>query len=373
MKFVNKIITSQKNIHNKKIFYNLRFLFFFGFSMLIMDELFSFEKTEKIRKLIKNDNLLSTVNWQKINFKQQNKNKINWNKINNVGEIKKFDEANFQKKIKDPNGFTIGSFNRSIVFNNSIVGPDINWLIPPGFKWNSKFKFDSSVRGNSRRKKGQKFLGWNEGDAVGQFYYQFIHNSKSSLGLNFGVRSVYQGSAIGGETAIGEGTSLGFRTDFQISPTAGIAFGAEQLLHFDGLTDTGRDIYLTLSKGFWNKKVEGDLPLTIYTLGLGTGKMAEGNVKGLCSNLFGGSGTEIKHQRSLCWAPIFSISKIYNEKFSAFFEYNSKFFLLGTSFVPINNIPLRGTFAIQLSDHIDNYKLNNLEELKWVFRLSLGI
>ena len=39
---------------------------------------------------------------------------------------------------------------------------------------------------------------------------------------------------------------------------------------------------------------------------------------------------------------------------------------------PFNQIPLRGTFAVQLSDHTNNYKLNNLEELKWVFRLSLG-
>ena len=51
----------------------------------------------------------------------------------------------------------------------------------------------------------------------------------------------------GGSTAIGESQSLGFRIDREISPTAGFSFGAEQLLHFDGLTDTGRNIYLTLS------------------------------------------------------------------------------------------------------------------------------
>ena len=51
------------------------------------------------------------------------------------------------------------------------------------------------------------------------------------------------------------------------------------------------------------------------------------------------------------------------------FEYNSKWFILGTSIIPFNEVPLRGTFAVQLSDHIDNYKLNNFDELKWVFRL----
>ena len=110
----------------------------------------------------------------------------------------------------------------------------------------------------------------------------------------------------------------------------------------------------------------------IFTFGVATGRMAEGNIKFLCSDLLGGSGTEINHQRSLCWAPVFSISRVFNKNFSTFFEYNSKWFILGSSIIPFNEIPLRGTFAVQLSDHIDNYKLNNFDEIKWVFRLSLG-
>ena len=100
--------------------------------------------------------------------------------------------------------------------------------------------------------------------------------------------------------------------------------------------------------------------------------MAEGNIKFLCSNLLGGSGTEVLNQRRLCWSPVFSIARVFNNNISTFFEYNSKWFLLGTSIIPFNEIPLRGTFAVQLSDHIDNYKLNNFDEMKWVFRLSFG-
>ena len=100
--------------------------------------------------------------------------------------------------------------------------------------------------------------------------------------------------------------------------------------------------------------------------------MAEGTIYGLCSDLFGGSGTEINHQRELCWAPVFSLAKVFNESFSTFFEYNSYWFLLGTSYAPFQKIPLRGTFAVQLSDHTENYKINNFDELKWVFRLNLG-
>ena len=68
----------------------------------------------------------------------------------------------------------------------------------------------------------------------------------------------------------------------------------------------------------------------------------------------------------------FSIARVENEKFSTFFEYNSKWFLLGGSLSPFKNIPIRGTFAVQLSDHIENYKLNNIDNMKWIFRLSYG-
>ena len=316
----------------------------------------------------------SNIEWKKINIEDKFEREIIWEKIEDNQEtlfqnkevIKYSDRSEF-------NHVNIGSFNRSIVLDNSIVGPDISWLVPPGFKWNNKYKFDSSVRGRNRRNKGEKFFGWNNGDAVGQFYYQFLHNKKTSFGINFGVRSVYKGyGAAGGSTSIGEGQSLGFRLDYRISPTEGFAFGAEQLLHFDGLTDTGRDIYLTYSKAFIGNYERVEYPLNTFTFGLATGKMAEGNIKGLCSDLLGGSGTEIYHQRRLCWSPVFVFSRVHNNNFSSFFEYNSKYFLLGTSIIPFNEIPLRGTFAVQLADHIDNYKLKNFDELKWVFRLSLG-
>ena len=315
--------------------------------------------------------------WKKLNIDKQNKKKVIWEIIeNNKYNLLPIKEVYKYQDLSKNNIEFISSFNRSIVFNDSIVGPDINWLVPPGFKWNNKHKFDFTTIGHSGRftkgRNGKNFWGWNNGDAVGLLHYQFLNNEKTTFGLNYGIRSVYSGSAPGGSTAIGEGQSLGFRIDRKISQTEGFAFGAEQLLHFDGLTDTGRNIYLTLSKALWSNNEIGQFPLDIYTLGVATGRMAEGNIKFLCSNLLGGSGTEIEHQRSLCWAPVFSISRVFNKKISTFFEYNSKWFILGSSIIPFNEIPLRGTFAVQLSDHIDNYELNNFNEMKWVFRLSFG-
>ena len=348
-------------------------IFYFLFNNASSEDLLFKNISEKNN--IKSSNYsYEKINWEKINNRNLLKKDIKWQKLSEDDKevLEKIDVGNNEKYFKSNS--TLSILNRSIIFNDNIVGPDIAWLVPPGLIWNKKYKFDSSLRGHNRRKKGESFWGWNEGDAVGQFYYQFIRTDKYSFGLNIGMRSVYQGSKKGGGSNIGEGLSSGFRIDRKLSDSSGISFGAEQLLHFDGLTDTGRDIYLTLSKGWWDSDFHGQngFPLLIATAGFGTGKLAEGNVKGLCSNFLGGSGTEVNHQRSLCWAPIFSIAKVYNKKFSTFFEYNSKWFLIGSSIAPFEQLPLRGTFAIQLSDHIDNYKLNNFNEMKWVFRLNLG-
>ena len=326
----------------------------------------NFSKNNEQSKTLNGKNM----SWEPILKEKEKKSPIIWKKINEnrINTLQK--EYPSAKKIPI---YSINSLNRSIVLNNKIIGPDISWLVPPGLSWNNKYKFDTSVRGHNRRKSGQEFFGWNKGDAVGQIYFQPLHFKRSSMGINIGIRSVYEGSLTGGASSIGEGLSLGFRYDRELSPNSGIAFGAEQLLHFDGLTDTGRDLYITLSKGWWKDKNNiPSFPLYVATAGLATGKMAEGNIKGLCSDLFGGSGTEVHAQRRLCWAPVFSIAKVYNSSFSTFFEYNSKWFLLGTSISPFETIPLRGTFAVQISDHIENYKLNNLDNMKWVFRVSLG-
>ena len=307
-----------------------------------------------------------------------NDKKIIWEKFRQNDEF--LNKNDFFIKIKedipDKNNFEISSLNRSIVFNNDIIGPDISWKIPNGFIWSNKYKFDSSIRGynqdlSHKRNPSQKFLNWNDGDAVGQIYYQFLTKENFSYGINIGVRSVLGGES-GAGTAIGDGLSLGFRGDYKLSNSSGFAFGGEQLIHISGVTDTGRDLYISVSKGFWKDNIEGKFPLKIATASLGTGRLAEGNIKGLCSDLFGGSGTEANHQRRLCWAPGFSLAHVFNKNLSTFFEYNSRFFLIGTSLAPFKKIPLRGTFAVTIADHIDNYSLYGLDDMTWTFRLSMG-
>tara|TARA_Y200000002_G_C22633471_1_gene643555 strand:- start:93 stop:1217 length:1125 start_codon:yes stop_codon:yes gene_type:complete len=370
-----------KNISSKVI----AIIFFLSFANAFF--LAGEDKHERSGKFLKDNNFenkppkeshTASLNWTDLENNTDSSKKIIWENYNepNIDFYETY-ESQKMPNIRNRKKGGINSLNRSIVFNNKSVGPDISWIVPPGFSWNKKFKFDIYSRGHNTRipePKNRKFFGWNDGDAVGLFSYQFLHRPQTSFGINIGIRSIYQGDqAAGGTTSIGEGVSAGFRWDYALSNNSGLAFGAEQLIHFDDTTDTGRNIYLTASKAWWSVKDTGieSFPLYTATAGFGTGRMAVGSIKGLCTNSLGGSGTEFV-QRPLCWAPVFSVASVWNEKLSTFFEYNSRFFLLGSSLAPLQNIPIRGTFALILSDHVDNYKLHDGSELNWVFNLSLG-
>ncbi len=250
---------------NKKKYFKLILIFVISFlSSKLIKNLNAHPKynLESFTNLQKNNNkpLLASTKWERLDDSAKLENfsneKIQWEYLNTKPRSLK---SNTENNLKTPeNSLEINSLSRSIIFNNSIVGPDISWLVPSGFKWNNKYKFDFLARGHNTRipdPPNKKFFAWNDGDAVGLFSYQFFHKKKSSFGLNLGIRSLYQGDqALGGNTHIGEGISSGFRWDYALSKTSGIAFGGEQLIHYDRNTDTGRNIYFTASKGWWRSK-----------------------------------------------------------------------------------------------------------------------
>ena len=90
----------------------------------------------------------SNIEWEKINEGKQYESNIIWEKSNSIPlkiENYKLEKTN---KYLPPK---LGSLGRSIVFDNSIVGPDISWIIPPGLAWNKKYKFDFLARGHNTK------------------------------------------------------------------------------------------------------------------------------------------------------------------------------------------------------------------------------
>ena len=69
---------------------------------------------------------------------------------------------------------------------------------------------------------------------------------------------------------LGRSISSGFRIAKSISETAGVAFGGEQVFSVGQQTDTGRNLYLIATKGWWLGNQGNDYPLLIANGGFGT-------------------------------------------------------------------------------------------------------
>ena len=355
--------TTQNLIDFRLKFIHLLYIFIISF--LHSSGLADLNNTKKIpiRK--------TEIKWQKLktNFEEKDKSNVRWELLK-INDLKPFNNDNFlilnSKNYISPK---ITSFNRSIVFENQFIGPDLTFLVPIGFKSSKMMNSDFSIRGWNRRPKNSKFLAWNNGDAVGQIFVNAIKNNRSSIGLSFGIRSLYAGK--GNSTAIGEGKSMGFRWDYQLNDKEGIAIGAEQLVQFDDKTDTGRDLYITYSKAFWDDKKQTIFPLVVLTGGIGTGYFSLWeDTKFACSDLFGGAAVDINNYHQLCWGPFGAASVVFNDKFSSFIEYNNYSFMIGSSYSPFDKIRL--TYGITLAESYDDYKFKNSSEIRWFSRLSFS-
>jgi hypothetical protein len=269
------------------------------------------------------------------------------------------------------------ALNRSIAFGDELVGPDISWNIPNGFRWSQRWFADAAVLGFSRRAQGEPFLAWNNGDAVAILHANVVQTTNWSFGINTSFRSVYQGDAAsGGSTRIGEGVSSGFRIARAIGDTGGISLGGEQLIQWDDQTDTGRNLYLMASKGWWLGNNGRDYPMIIANGGFGTGRFANQDIQSFENPLRFACIDGVENRKGsfsidndLCWSPIGSLSLVMNEWWGMFVEYRSGTAQAAVSMNLTGGIPLRLTWGV---DFARENEMKDVEDLTWVFRASLG-
>jgi hypothetical protein len=266
------------------------------------------------------------------------------------------------------------SLNRSIAFNDGTPGPDLAMKVPQGFRWSEQWFLDASVGGANTRPPNSSFWAWNNGDAGAELHLRLFQQQNWSFGVNATIRSVYQGTQFaGGSTQIGDGFATGFRVDYALSKTSGIALGAEQLIQYDSNNDSGRNLYLVGSKGWWLGSHAGQFPLLISTAGIGTGRL--GDNPSLQFGCVAGIDASIDVQKSypLCWSPIGSAAIVFNPSLSLFTEYNSLDWLTGISLNANNGFPMRLTWGVIFANKGTNYNYVGNDNLRWVFRASIGL
>ena len=130
---INKIIIINiVNIRNI-FFYRKNLKFTIPIFLILLHNYFQKQLLSDVKSIKFNDEKID-IKWKRSQGEKNYKNEVIWKKIQNNKDI--FLPTKDVKEYQDffKNDYeNISSFNRSIVFNNSIVGPDISWLVPPGF------------------------------------------------------------------------------------------------------------------------------------------------------------------------------------------------------------------------------------------------
>ena len=134
-----RLSTKNKKKFNFPFFYlinvcNFAFLLLYSFNYF---EIFGKEKTfsdlEINHKTTSKDNPeISKFNWYEYNL-YKNK-KIIWRRYKGEFEDYKYAKKEFDNSIIS----SLNSLNRSLVFNDQWIGPDISWIVPSALRWNKK-------------------------------------------------------------------------------------------------------------------------------------------------------------------------------------------------------------------------------------------
>jgi hypothetical protein len=313
--------------------------------------------------------------WEPIKTENGQANRLVWRLVSpDEPELVPMDPAIAKAQIPLPPVPALQALNRSIAFDDRTPGPDLAWKVPQGFRWSEQWFLDFSVAGANTRPPNSSFWAWNNGDAVADLHVRVYQQQNWSFGINATFRSVYQGTnPAGGTTAIGDGFASGFRLDYALSKTAGLAIGAEQLIQYDSNNDSGRNLYLVGSNGWWLGGRAGQFPLLVATAGIGTGRLGDNpSLQFACVNSVNASIDATK-PNPLCWSPIGSAALVFNSAFSLFSEYNSQDWLAGLSLNANNDFPLRLTWGVLLGNKGTNYTYVGNEQLRWFFRASISL
>ena len=266
------------------------------------------------------------------------------------------------------------ALNRSIAYGDGLVGPDIGWRVPNGLRWSRRWFGDATVQAINRRQKGDdNFFDFGQGDGEGIVHANVLQTEEWSVGLNYSFRSLQNDpNRAGGSTGITDGMSTGFRVARAIGDTGGIAFGAEQLIQWDDRTDTGRNIYLMATKGWWLGNQGKDYPLVIANGGVGTGAFQYDNpLRFACiNNVQNRTEPNFQRDNDLCWGPIGSIALVFNEYFAIFTEYNGTAPTLSASLNLTGGIPIRLTWGVSFAGSQELRE--DFDQYRWTFGASIG-
>ena len=236
----------------------------------------------------------------------------------------------------------------------------------------------TSLLTQNRQKNNKSIYQWSGGDTDFIVHANILQTASWSLGINTSIRSINTTqNSTGRNSEFGDGISNGFRVAKSLSNTAGIAFGGEQIVQWDDKTDTGRNLYLMVTKGWWLGMKGNSYPLLIANGGFGTGRYANSDIhkpwinplRFACIEGFENRIETFAVDNDLCWSPMGSVSIIFNDYLSSFIEYRSGTASVAASVSMTDGIPLRLTWGV---DFLQMNQVLAPDKFRWILKASIG-
>ena len=299
----------------------------------------------EINEIETKSNAIKKLDWEYIDSNTEEK--LNWYKYDAQEVYKQqIKLKNIGKKI---NALTVRSIGKGVTINGFYY-PDISNYVPNAFVEDPNKSIGLSTRGISKTRfcNGNNFSR-NCVDGVLDFDFKLFNNNNFSIYPKINLQSL---SARG--TDFGEGFSLGVKIAKEISPNWSIAFGGENLVHFDSTVDLGHNFFVMASTYLPLNSKENS---SIIFLNLGIGSDFYGyKGNGFLFRTPCGDNTltgTIDNPNSCSWGPIGSVALSLNDRFSIISEWFGYSYGSGFSIRPFKENSL--SFSLFATDFINGF------------------
>lgn len=284
-----------------------------------------------------------------------NSNQLNWNKTIDYPQtilpwekssLNLLDESDFLFAKKNKN-YKINSLRRTVTVNG-LTYPEISNYVPNAYVSDSGKRFSLSSRGISKTRhcKGNNFSSKCI-DGILDIDFKIFNTEEISLNTIFTIQSLTDR----GKTEILDGTSMGFKFAKYINPSWSIAFGGENVIHFDDPIDLGKNFYFVASTHYPLSSTKDNPSIIFLNAGIGSDFYGyKGNGFLAKTTCFGGQTLTGEGTHNCQWGPVGSISLAINDRLSINNEWFGYGYGSGLSIKPLKYKPI--IISLYATDYI---------------------
>ena len=241
--------------------------------------------------------------------------KLYWYEVNDDQIYK--DQIKIRNIVRENKLVFVRSTGSGVTVNGSYY-PDISNYVPNAFVEDPNKSFGLSSRFISKtRSCNDKNFSKRCIDGVVDIDFKLFNNNDLSIYPKFNIQSLTNRG-----TNFGDGTSIGIKIAKELSPNWSIAFGGENIIHFDETIDLGHNFFV-LTSTYIPLNSKKNSSIIFLNFGIGSDFYGyEGNgflFRTPCGNNTL-TGTNDK-PNSCSWGPIGSVSYSLNDRFSIIGEW----------------------------------------------------